>query len=93
VLLSQFFTQWFDTAYPSGGGTNRPNGEDGSGVSQVTVPVSWLTATISPTALSKAWIWLAIDPVKPVGLAGSAKSLTAAKAVEPLLASWVNMPP
>jgi len=22
--LSQFFTQWFDTAYPSGGGTNRP---------------------------------------------------------------------
>ena len=23
--LSQFFTQWFDTAYPSGGGTNRPS--------------------------------------------------------------------
>jgi hypothetical protein len=22
--LSQFFTQWFDTAYPSGGGTHRP---------------------------------------------------------------------
>jgi hypothetical protein len=22
--LSQFFTQWFDTAYPPGGGTNRP---------------------------------------------------------------------
>ena len=22
--LSQFFTQWFDTAYPSGGGTSRP---------------------------------------------------------------------
>ena len=22
--LSQFFTQWFDTAYPSGGGANRP---------------------------------------------------------------------
>jgi len=22
--LSQFFTQWFDTAYPKGGGTNRP---------------------------------------------------------------------
>jgi aminopeptidase N len=22
--LGQFFTQWFDTAYPSGGGTNRP---------------------------------------------------------------------
>jgi hypothetical protein len=22
--LSQFFTQWFDTAYPSGGGKNRP---------------------------------------------------------------------
>jgi hypothetical protein len=22
--LSQFFTQWFDTDYPSGGGTNRP---------------------------------------------------------------------
>ena len=22
--LSQFFTQWFDTAYPSGGGTNKP---------------------------------------------------------------------
>ncbi len=21
--LSQFFTQWFDTAYPSGGGKNR----------------------------------------------------------------------
>ncbi|HEX4661872.1 MAG TPA: hypothetical protein VH307_31135 [Streptosporangiaceae bacterium] len=22
--LSQFFTQWFDTAYPTGGGKNRP---------------------------------------------------------------------
>jgi len=22
--LSQFFTQWFDTAYPSGGGANKP---------------------------------------------------------------------
>ena len=22
--LSQFFTQWFDTAYPAGGGRNRP---------------------------------------------------------------------
>jgi len=22
--LSQFFSQWFDTAYPSGGGANRP---------------------------------------------------------------------
>jgi hypothetical protein len=22
--LSQFFTQWFDTADPAGGGTNRP---------------------------------------------------------------------
>jgi hypothetical protein len=22
--LGQFFTQWFDTAYPSGGGVNRP---------------------------------------------------------------------
>jgi len=22
--LSQFFTQWFDTAYPSGGGKNKP---------------------------------------------------------------------
>jgi hypothetical protein len=22
--LSEFFTQWFDTAYPTGGGTNRP---------------------------------------------------------------------
>ena len=22
--LSQFFTQWFDTAYPTGGGTHRP---------------------------------------------------------------------
>ena len=22
--LGQFFTQWFDTAYPSGGGTSRP---------------------------------------------------------------------
>jgi hypothetical protein len=22
--LSQFFTQWFDTAYPSGDGTNKP---------------------------------------------------------------------
>ena len=22
--LSQFFTQWFDTAYPSGGGTSKP---------------------------------------------------------------------
>jgi hypothetical protein len=33
--LSQFFTQWFDTAYPSGGGENRPQitgpGLDGSG--------------------------------------------------------------
>ena len=24
VRLSQFFTQWFDTAYPAGGGKNRP---------------------------------------------------------------------
>jgi hypothetical protein len=23
-LPGQFFTQWFDTAYPSGGGKNRP---------------------------------------------------------------------
>jgi hypothetical protein len=23
--LSQFFTQWFDTAYPAGGGSNRPH--------------------------------------------------------------------
>ena len=22
--LDQFFTQWFDTVYPSGGGANRP---------------------------------------------------------------------
>ncbi|HEY3632876.1 MAG TPA: hypothetical protein VGL21_18385, partial [Jatrophihabitantaceae bacterium] len=22
--LDQFFTQWFDTAYPAGGGANRP---------------------------------------------------------------------
>jgi len=22
--LSQFFTQWFDTAYPAGGGQHRP---------------------------------------------------------------------
>jgi hypothetical protein len=33
--LSQFFTQWFDTAYPSGGGQNRPQitgpGLDGPG--------------------------------------------------------------
>ena len=71
-----------------------PYGEDGSGVSQMTVPVSWLTATISPTASSMAWNWLVIDPpVKPAGVAGSAKSLTAAKVVEPLLASWVRMPP
>ena len=33
--LNQFFTQWFDTAYPSGGGANRPQitgpGLDGGG--------------------------------------------------------------
>ena len=33
--LSQFFTQWFDTAYPAGGGANRPQitgpGLDGGG--------------------------------------------------------------
>jgi hypothetical protein len=33
--LSQFFTQWFDTAYPTGGGQNRPQitgpGLDGAG--------------------------------------------------------------
>jgi len=33
--LSQFFTEWFDTAYPSGGGENRPQitgpGLDGAG--------------------------------------------------------------
>jgi hypothetical protein len=33
--LGRFFTQWFDTAYPSGGGTNRPQltgpGLDGPG--------------------------------------------------------------
>jgi aminopeptidase N len=33
--LSQFFTQWFDTVYPSGGGANRPQitgpGLDGGG--------------------------------------------------------------
>jgi aminopeptidase N len=35
--LQQFFTQWFDTAYPSGGGVNRPQvtgpGLDGGGFS------------------------------------------------------------
>jgi peptidase M1-like protein len=34
-LLSQFFTQWFDTVYPAGGGSNRPQitgpGLDGGG--------------------------------------------------------------
>jgi hypothetical protein len=33
--LDQFFTQWFDTAYPHGGSTNRPQltgpGLDGTG--------------------------------------------------------------
>jgi hypothetical protein len=33
--LDQFFTQWFDTAYPPGGGANRPQltgpGLDGPG--------------------------------------------------------------
>jgi hypothetical protein len=33
--LSQFFAQWFDTAYPHGGGANRPHitgpGLDGRG--------------------------------------------------------------
>ena len=33
--LTQFFTEWFDTAYPPGGGANRPQltgpGLDGSG--------------------------------------------------------------
>ena len=35
VQLSEFFTQWFDTAYPTGGGENRPQitgpGLDGAG--------------------------------------------------------------
>src|SRR5512136_665903 len=35
ALLDQFFTQWFDTAYPPGGGINRPQitapGLDGPG--------------------------------------------------------------
>jgi hypothetical protein len=31
-----------------------PYGEDGSGVSHSTAPVSWLTATISPVAFSTA---------------------------------------
>jgi hypothetical protein len=35
--LSQFFTQWWDTAYPPGGGANRPQitapGLDGGGFS------------------------------------------------------------
>jgi hypothetical protein len=52
-----------------------------------------LTATISPTAFSMALVSPARDPVKPAALAGSARSLTAAKVVEPLLASWVRMPP
>ena len=33
--LSQFFTEWFDTAYPPGGGANKPQitgpGLDGGG--------------------------------------------------------------
>jgi hypothetical protein len=35
--LAQFFTQWWDTAYPPGGGDNRPQitapGLDGGGFS------------------------------------------------------------
>src|SRR5579875_1920100 len=37
-------------------------GEDGSGVSQATVPVPWLTATISPAAFSTAPMVVAADP-------------------------------
>ena len=40
-----------------------PYGEDGSRVSQATVPVSWLTATISPVAFSTASMTAVTDPV------------------------------
>src|SRR5215813_4122753 len=71
-----------------------PYGEDGSLVSHSIFPVSWLTATISPVALKTAWMVAAADPEgRPVAFIGSGRSLTAAKVVEPLLASWVSMPP
>ena len=38
-------------------------GEDGSGVSQSTVPVPWLTATISPVAFSTSPRTAVTDPV------------------------------
>jgi hypothetical protein len=40
-----------------------PYGEDGSRVSHSTVPVSWLTATISPLAFSTAPRTVASEPV------------------------------
>jgi len=54
--LDEFFTQWFDTAYPSGGGANRP---------QITGPgLSGPGFACAPT------IGYALTPAQPTGGAG-----------------------
>jgi hypothetical protein len=59
--LSQFFTQWFDTAYPVGGGRNRPqitgpglNGPDFYGSGGCSSPASSRAQTILPESRSPA---------------------------------------
>jgi hypothetical protein len=54
-----------------------------------------LTAIISPVALNTASMAADFDIEQPVPVpqTGVGLSLTAAKVVEPLLASWVTMPP
>src|ERR1700685_1235622 len=64
-----------------------PYGEDGSRVSQATVPVSWLTATSSPAAFSMSSKLVISDTVGPAGVIGSARSLTAGNVGGPLVAS------
>ena len=54
--LDQFFTQWFDTAYPSGGGANKPQ-ITGPGLAG---PGFFCLPTISPT----------VTPPAPTGLNG-----------------------
>src|SRR5208283_1153092 len=70
-----------------------PYGDEGSLSSHSIFPVSWLTATISPVALPIEASKVAELSVTPLADIGTARLLTAANAVEPLVASWDSTPP
>ena len=74
--LDDFFTQWFDTAYPPGGGANRPQltgpGLDGPGLLRRGLPLTGLRRRAGPVRDARIGSRLTstrhISPARPTGV-------------------------